>query len=107
MVPFGEFLPDLADLQNPGCTIAKNVFPRAGGTYAPVNGLAVYSGALTARAQGAHSDRDRDGDVAVFAGDATKLYKLLGDATWDDVSRTVGGAGRATGARLHHRSRSV
>jgi hypothetical protein len=25
MIPFGEYLPDLPDLNNPGSTVAKNV----------------------------------------------------------------------------------
>lgn len=90
IIPFGEYLPDLPSFGNPGATIAKNVIP-GGIHYEQFLAMAVYSNALTARAQGAFSARDIDGTVYNFAGDATKLYRLS-SATYSDVSRLAGGA---------------
>lgn len=89
MIPFGEFLPDLPALENPGALIAKNVIPRSK-SYGPLSDIAVYTGALTARCQGAFAVRDAAGTVNWFSGDATKLYQLITGTTWSDVSQ-VGG----------------
>ena len=91
MIPVGEWLPDLPVFQNPGATEALNVRPAAK-SYRPLPDLAAVSDALTARAQGAASIRGIAGAVGNFGGDATKLYKLGSSNTYDDVSRTVGGA---------------
>ncbi len=88
MIEFGEWLPDLPALENQGATVAHNVIPH-GKSYKQLSGLAVYSGALSARCQGAASGRDNAGNVFLFAGDASKLYNISG-VTWGDVSK-VGG----------------
>ena len=49
MIPFGEWLPDQSDLQNPGSTVAKNVLPAARG-YRPFASLTELSGAATEEA---------------------------------------------------------
>ena len=82
-VPFGEWLPDLPDHVNPGTTQALNVFPAAN-SYRPFQNIAVTSSnALTARCQGARSFKSDGGVVSIFAGDATKLYKLTSNAFVD------------------------
>lgn len=88
LIEFGEWLPDLARPGRNGTDYLHNVIP-IGNHYEPFRGLAVFSGALNARPQGAHSTRDADGTVFNFSGNATKLYKLSG-TTWSDVSK-VGG----------------
>ena len=88
MIEFGEWLPDLPALENPGATVAHNVIPH-GKSYKQLAGLAVYSGALSARCQGVASGRDNAGNVFLFAGDASKLYQIT-TTTWGDVSK-VGG----------------
>lgn len=93
-VKFGEYTPDLPDMENPGVTVALNVLP-AGDSYKSFPSATVYSNALTARCQGAASGRDNDGNTYNFAGDATKLYSIS-QAAWSDVS--VGG-GYTTGAQ--------
>lgn len=90
LIPFGEWLPDLPSVNNPGATIAKNVIP-AGMHYEQFPGLDIYSGALNARPQGAFTARDIDGTVFNFAGNATKLY-LRSMTTYNDVTRSSGGA---------------
>jgi hypothetical protein len=87
-IPFGEWLPDLPDYQNPGVTVAKNVIP-AGQSYQSMPSQVIYSNALTARCQGAFSTKDADGNTVNFAGDATKLYRMASTA-YADVSK-VGG----------------
>ena len=87
LIKFAEYLPDLPAFGNAGALQAKNVLP-AGDSYQPWPRLVVYSSALSARCQGAVAARDNDGNTFNFAGDVSKLYKLL-NATYSDVS--VGG----------------
>jgi len=89
MIPFGQYAPDQPAYANTGgATVAKNVLPRAKGSYTPMSSLAVVTDALTARCQGAFGARDQDGNVKTFAGDATKLYELSA-SSWSDVSSTT------------------
>jgi len=44
MIPFGPWLPDRPNLQNPGATVALNVVPMPGG-YGPFQGGNVVSNA--------------------------------------------------------------
>ena len=91
MLQFGDFLPDLAADGNPGLTVARNVLPRSPSSYGPMAGLSAYSSALTARCQGAISVTDNSGNANVFAGDVSKLYRLVsGSTSFSDVSK-VGG----------------
>lgn len=83
-IPFGEFLPDLSALGNPGATHAQNVVPHEG-TYKQFPTLAVDSNALTAYARGAISSQDSSANVVMHAGDATKLYRYA-SGTWTDKS---------------------
>jgi hypothetical protein len=88
-VPFGEWLPDLPNHFNPGATEAKNVFP-AVNSYRPFNDIAVTSSnALDARCQGAKAFKSDGGVVSIFAGDATKLYKLTSNAFVDESGGTT------------------
>lgn len=91
-IPVGAYTPDQPALENQGALEAKNVIPAAK-SYRPFPAFSAVTSALTARAQGWFSCRDTAGNIHNFAGDATKLYKLSSDGlTWDDVSRTAGGA---------------
>jgi len=89
LVPFGEYMPDMPSLGNPGATVALNVYPRTPTSYGPIADLSVYSDALTARCQGAFAGRDTSGNPSVFAGDASKLYKISA-ASFSDVSVSGG-----------------
>ena len=71
-LPFGEWLPDLAAYENPGCLEALNVLPAIDG-YKPLPNITSVSDALDARCQGAAAAQDSAGNVDVFAGDASKL----------------------------------
>lgn len=89
MIEFGEYLPDLPPYKNPGTTEAKNCIPWGKG-YKELGSLSAYStNALDARAQGAFGAQDSDGNTTIFAGDASKIYKLT-DTTWGDVSLAGG-----------------
>ncbi len=90
MIPVGPWAPDMPDFQNQGSTEALNVIPKAA-SYGPFPSFASISSALNARCQGAIFARKSDGSGVIFAGDATKLYRLSG-VTFSDVSRTAGGA---------------
>jgi len=89
VIPIGAWTPDDPDFDDPGTTEALNVYPKAR-SYGPFPALATVSNALGARCQGAIFVRKADGTGVVFAGDATKLYRLSG-ATFSDVSRVSGG----------------
>jgi hypothetical protein len=92
LVPFGEWLPDQPDFNNPGAATITNVVPRTKGSYGPMSSPVAYSGALTGRCQGTYSARDPAGNVYVFAGDASRLYLLQAGATsFADVSKSAGG----------------
>lgn len=95
MVPFGEWLPDQPDLENPGAITMTNVVPKTETSYAPALALASVTSALTARCQGAIYLRTTGGTTEGFAGDASKLY--IHDASHDftDVSK---GGGYTTAA---------
>jgi hypothetical protein len=91
MIPFAPFEPDKSEY-NPGVAqLLKNVVIHADHV-APMPSLEVYSLAMPAAPKGAVIGWDNANNPTIFAGTATKLYKLntttLG---WDDITRTVGG----------------
>lgn len=86
-IAFGEYLPDLPPLKNPGLITATNVIPFGSG-YKPFLGLTTIStNTLGDRCRGIISARDRDGNVYTFAGDGTKLYSIVNNA-WSNVSKS-------------------
>jgi hypothetical protein len=89
MIPVGPWEPDTPDLASGGSSEALNAIP-ASKSYRPFPSFAAVSGGLGARCQGAIFVRKADGSGVVFAGDATKLYRLAG-SSFSDVSRAVGG----------------
>jgi hypothetical protein len=90
-IPFGEWRPDVALLDNKFASEALNTFASFN-SYKPFPGLiALPGGVLPAEAVGLTSARDSAGTWQIFAGTRTHLYKW-GMAGWTDVSRTVGGA---------------
>lgn len=88
IIPFGEYMPDAPALGNAGATTVKNVIPSSGPGYKPLNSLSAYSSALTAYCRGAYTGTDTDGVVRSYAGDATKLYRLVSTTMTDS---SVGG----------------
>ena len=89
MIEFGEWLPDLPEFENPGATVANGVYP-ALKSYRPIGALnALSSNGLDSRCIGAESFKSSDGGSVTVAGDADKLYKLIGGA-FTDISRASG-----------------
>ena len=86
MIPFGEYKPDLMNLNGQSSQLAQNVVPRADG-YGPFKSFIAFSAALPAPCRGFFYARRSDGSIAVFAGTARRLYLLNNtDLTWSDVS---------------------
>jgi hypothetical protein len=90
VIPFGEWLPDQADLLNAGVTVATNVLPAANG-YHSMNSFVPYSNAATATIKGIFAAKDNASNTKLFAGDATKLYLHASvDNDLDDISKAGG-----------------
>ncbi len=89
LTPFGEWLPDQGEFNNPGAIFVNNVMPD-GENYRPFPVLGELSDALPARCLGAFQFKTDAGVLETFAGTATKLYRFAGGA-WTDVTRTSGG----------------
>lgn len=85
---FPEYAPDVTPLGANGTgQLISGVFPRADG-YGPVKALQSFTTALPAACRGFFFARNTDGSITIFAGTATRLYRL--DNTtfgWTDVSK--------------------
>ena len=77
MIRFGEYLPDLPVLGNPGATVANNVIP-FGGTYLPLKAISAVSDAMNQRVKGALAVRHTDATGYTYAGTTSKLYEITG-----------------------------
>lgn len=87
---FGEWAPDVCQLDSQFTAIAENVHPGPN-SYMPVPSIGQLStAALPARCVGLTFARTAAGAWAIFAGTATNLYKYA-SGSWTDVTRTVGG----------------
>jgi hypothetical protein len=73
IIPFGEWLPDLPDLANPGATVAKNVVPDAG-SYRSFPKLTVYSDSIGGVCKGAIVARDNTGNYFNYVADTSAIY---------------------------------
>lgn len=76
-IDFGQWLPDLPLLNNPGCTDAVNVNPTTNGYRYMSNADQVSTTGMTAYPRGAFNGLFNNTSV-IFLGDATKLYSLTG-----------------------------
>ncbi|PDS75436.1 hypothetical protein [Rhizobium sp. L43] len=92
---FGPWRPDIAALNNPGVTVARNVLPALGAlngsiAYEPMQRASLFSDAsLPSRPLGAISGQDINGNGRVYAGCSEGLFKINpSDLSWQDVSRT-------------------
>lgn len=93
LIPYGEFAPDISDLDAPVSLDLLNVVPRADG-YGPFQALLGFTLTIGARCRGFFFARNTDGSITVFAATSTRIYKM--DNTtfgWADVSK--GGAAYA------------
>lgn len=90
LLPFGEFRPDISDYEGIGSQAIANVVPRGDG-YGPIQDLLAFTQTLPAPCRGGVFARKSDGTIVIFAGTATKLYRLDNSSfAWVDVSK--GGA---------------
>lgn len=94
LLAFGAWQPDTSDYESKQANTILNVVPRGDG-YGPFQTNSPYSKALPAACRGAFyaisSSGPSSGSVTVFAGTATKLYKLNNtDYSWTDVSKAAG-----------------
>lgn len=92
MLKFGEYLPDVTPLENPGLLDAQNLLPRTSG-YSPVLGPAqISTNAMDAPPQGGGSFRATNaayGGIFTIVGNASKLYQFDA-AGFTDVSISGG-----------------
>jgi hypothetical protein len=87
VVQFAEWMPDQADLNGQGVGDILNVLCSTS-SYMPFPDLAALSTALGAEPLGFIRARSLSGQVTIFAGTATKLWKLNNTTlVWDDVSK--------------------
>jgi hypothetical protein len=93
MRPFGEFSPDVSDLNTDTLDVARNVFPGVN-SYLPAPGLIAQStDALPLPCRGLWYVQTSAGDYDTYAATAEKIYKYEPDTgTFGDVSRLAGGA---------------
>ena len=85
IVPLAEWVPDAADLGNPGSIQVTNAVPGTN-SYKPMPALSALTDALGAKCLGAIDARDKDLNVYQFAGDSTKIYQLS-STSWSNVSQ--------------------
>lgn len=91
IITFGEYLPDLPPLMNPGLIEAVNVVPSQVG-YLPVPGLnPAASFSSMGSAIGTFYARDTANNTYTYIGDRSALYTQSG-VTFTNATRTVGGA---------------
>ena len=88
-IPWGAYSPDLSDINTAYTSSILNVLPRADG-YQPFYDFSALTDALAADCRGFFFARNA-GQLTVFAGTSTKLYKLNNTTlAWDDASQGSG-----------------
>lgn len=98
IIPIAEFAPDQPDIPASTSDTIYNVLPLAANSYGPLPSLQPYSAAITARCQGALSVTDNNGNVRIFSGDATHLYRQTSASiTPADVSKAANYTTPSTG----------
>lgn len=96
-ITFGEWTPDQPGITN-GLQRAENVFSKAVG-YGGLQSAVDYSGSASENLNNVVAAKNTSGTTIVFAGGATKLFKLdTSDLSLDDVSKS-GGYTTDTGQR--------
>jgi hypothetical protein len=92
MRPFGEFSPDISDLNTDTLDIARNVLPGPN-SYTPAPGLIAHSvAALPLPCRGLWYVQTADTTYDTYAATSAKLYKYNPDTgTFTDLTRLAGG----------------
>ncbi|TIM14465.1 MAG: hypothetical protein E5Y67_12360 [Mesorhizobium sp.] len=89
LVPFAEYRPDVANLNASFSGDVSNVLCSAS-SYIPFPEFAVFSAALESEPLGYFMARSLSGQVTIFAGTATKLWKLDNTTlVWTDISQAA------------------
>ena len=89
-IPFPGWAPDRVDNFSGGSTEALNVIPTVDG-FRPLKSFTRFSAtALGARCRGFVAAKDTANDAHFYAGDKTKLYKLI-NVSFTDASSSVSG----------------
>ncbi len=84
---FGQYKPDISDLNSQFTRSLNNVLPRGDG-YGPLKSLVEFTDALTATCRGFFHALNSDGSTTIFAATSKRIYKLDNtDFSWDDVSK--------------------
>lgn len=91
-LPIAEYAPDMPAVPGQSSGNIRNVVPLTQISYGPVKAPSVFTNALTARCQGAVGFIDKNLAITLFAGDATKLYRLRAAEAlaWADVTNSGG-----------------
>ena len=90
VLPFGQYAPDVSDLNTSFTSQLRNVLARADG-YGPMKDIEAFTQAAAAACRGYFFARKEDGSVAIFMGTSTKLYLLNNTGlVWTDVSVGAG-----------------
>jgi hypothetical protein len=85
--PFGEWRPDITDLDTGDSINIMNVVPRADG-YGPFQDFVPFTTALPDLCRGGFYARNADGSITVFAATSTRLFKLDNTTfAWIDISK--------------------
>ena len=102
LIPFGEWAPDVVDLDTGESPTILNVVPQADG-YGPFKSLQGFTQALPGACRGYMFARNADGSITIFAATGTNLYRLNNiDFSWINVSKSGGPyAGVASGFNWH------
>lgn len=72
-IPLGEWLPDAPDYKNPGCVVADNVIPQAGG-YGPFPSLVSQAESTGGKVVGAAQMFDNAGNSLIVGGTSDTLF---------------------------------
>ena len=93
VLPFGEYRPDVNNLDGQHTLSLLNVFPQGDG-YGPIQSQAAFTQALSAACRGYFFALEDDGTITIFAGIDSDLYML--DNTYLSWSKVSQGGGPYT-----------
>lgn len=87
IMAWGEYRPDVNDLDGTHTRSILNVVPRGDG-YGPIHDLIAFTTALGAQCRGMFYARNEDGTVSIFGATSDRIYLLDNTTfTWTDVSK--------------------
>lgn len=88
MIPFGDWLPDQPDYQNPGLIKAEGVYPSAGG-YSPFFAASGQGATTTETVLGAEMYLSTASNPQVFGGSSTRLFTLRSGTVTETTGYTA------------------